>query len=572
MPYRILVCCLMLCLSGCDTSGETNDPKKGTTQTCTPGESFAADDGCNTCVCGDDGNKETAACTTLGCVFDPCAGKTCGEACSECDPSEPTCTETAVEKACNMDGQCTVDTGDLCETDLCTEVSCTVVEPSCEGSMAYSGYADQCDPDTGKCITPPVAPPQDCAEQGQECVNGDCVDGACAPMDAAGEGDCAMVLGVVFTGKSCEMISGCTCIGNDCENLFGELSACEAAYSDCLETPYEPCANKTCGEGCTECAPDDPDCVETDVVKACNEAGACVADTGDLCGKDLCAEVDCPNSAPFCEDNIAYGGVYSECNPATGECLIAPGMPPQDCTEEGLTCEKGQCVEGKGDCAALDAVGVGSCDAYFGVTWNGSECVGVSGCDCEGADCDKLYQEVEACQKAHAECAGSYEPCAEKKCGAICTICDPTDKDCLETAVLKFCDAQGVCGSTEPLCADAMKTESCNNQGAPANDAFELMSATVEGDTLHLGVAYSGGCGEHFFSACYEELIAAGIDVIHLNVSHDANGDFCEAYLSEQLTIDLLPLQSYYKQATQAEEGVIKLVVNDGEQGLMYAF
>ena len=38
---------------------------------------------------------------------------------------------------------------------------------------------------------------------------------------------------------------------------------------------YDPCADKTCGDSCTVCAPDDADCVETMSVKQCSADGAC---------------------------------------------------------------------------------------------------------------------------------------------------------------------------------------------------------------------------------------------------------------------------------------------------------
>jgi hypothetical protein len=42
---------------------------------------------------------------------------------------------------------------------------------------------------------------------------------------------------------------------------------------------YDPCVGRPCGAPCNICAPDDPDCVETAVVKACNEQGKCLAET-----------------------------------------------------------------------------------------------------------------------------------------------------------------------------------------------------------------------------------------------------------------------------------------------------
>jgi len=49
-----------------------------------------------------------------------------------------------------------------------------------------------------------------------------------------------------------------------------------------------------------------------------------------------------------------------------------------------------------------------------------------------------------------------YEPCGGKSCGETCTLCDPADEDCAETAVEKACDAMGECvADTGDLCEEA---------------------------------------------------------------------------------------------------------------------
>lgn len=47
---------------------------------------------------------------------------------------------------------------------------------------------------------------------------------------------------------------------------------------------------------------------------------------------------------------------------------------------------------------------------------------------------------------------GSYDPCAGKVCGASCTVCDPADPSCVETAVVKSCDAGGSCVTGQVSC------------------------------------------------------------------------------------------------------------------------
>jgi hypothetical protein len=56
-------------------------------------------------------------------------------------------------------------------------------------------------------------------------------------------------------------------------------------------------------------------------------------------------------------------------------------------------------------CAALEVEGVGTCRALLGFGWNGRACISLSGCDCEGRDCDALHPSLEACKAAHDACA-----------------------------------------------------------------------------------------------------------------------------------------------------------------------
>ena len=39
----------------------------------------------------------------------------------------------------------------------------------------------------------------------------------------------------------------------------------------------------------------------------------------------------------------------------------------------------------------------------------------------------------------------AYDPCEGKACGESCTLCPPSAPDCVETAVVKACDAAGRC-------------------------------------------------------------------------------------------------------------------------------
>ena len=102
----------------CTAMGCGEDPDK-----CTPGETFEADDGCNTCTCPASGKKSEAPCTEMACVYVPCAGKKCGAACTLCAPGDPDCVESAVLKACNAKGECVSDAPALLGCDM--EIECT---------------------------------------------------------------------------------------------------------------------------------------------------------------------------------------------------------------------------------------------------------------------------------------------------------------------------------------------------------------------------------------------------------------------------------------------------------------
>lgn len=45
----------------------------------------------------------------------------------------------------------------------------------------------------------------------------------------------------------------------------------------------------------------------------------------------------------------------------------------------------------------------------------------------------------------------TYDPCGDKACGDPCTVCDPDDDTCEETAVEKVCNRNAVCTSAQPI-------------------------------------------------------------------------------------------------------------------------
>lgn len=60
----------------------------------------------------------------------------------------------------------------------------------------------------------------------------------------------------------------------------------------------------------------------------------------------------------------------------------------------------------------------------IGVVWDGDSCTTLSGCSCEGADCDDLYDSQRECQRDNIECGATV------RCGGFGGIQCPDDMYC----------------------------------------------------------------------------------------------------------------------------------------------
>ena len=85
--------------------------------------------------------------------------------------------------------------------------------------------------------------------------------------------------------------------------------------------------------------------------------------------------------------------------------------------------------------------------------------------------------------------------------------------------------------------------EALQNRSSDNSDPFDLISVVIKGDSVEITVAYSGGCRRHTFEVIWGGTIsdtdppATGIIILH-----DANGDMCEAYITETLKISMANL------------------------------
>jgi cysteine-rich repeat protein len=105
-------------------------------------------------------------------------------------------------------------------------------------------------------------------------------------------------------------------------------------------------------------------------------------------------------------------------------------------------------------------------------------------------------------------------------------------------------------------------------------DPLTITAAAIVGDDLNVEVKYGGGCEEHVIGLCWEEAFAESDPVqTGIQLWHDANGDLCDALITEMRTIDLSSLRVAWQEGYQQEHGTI-IVHLDGWDGgsLEYTF
>lgn len=105
-------------------------------------------------------------------------------------------------------------------------------------------------------------------------------------------------------------------------------------------------------------------------------------------------------------------------------------------------------------------------------------------------------------------------------------------------------------------------------------DDYTLNNATIDEDTLLINVSYSGGCEKHEMTLVASESFLESHPVqLPVSLAHNANGDACEAWLTEDYNFDLTPIKTMYQEAYLQEAGTIILRLKDTPNSdLVYEF
>lgn len=83
-----------------------------------------------------------------------------------------------------------------------------------------------------------------------------------------------------------------------------------------------------------------------------------------------------------------------------------------------------------------------------------------------------------------------------------------------------------------------------SNIDSLAHDPIYIHEAFVDGDCLQIKLSYSGGCKQHTIDLA--RMLPSESDNSNIptfEISHNANGDMCEAYFTKELRFDLTPLK-----------------------------
>ena len=106
------------------------------------------------------------------------------------------------------------------------------------------------------------------------------------------------------------------------------------------------------------------------------------------------------------------------------------------------------------------------------------------------------------------------------------------------------------------------------------SDSFDIESLSLQGDLLKLVVSYGGGCETHSFVAWTDNSLSLDQPpVINLFISHNANGDLCEALLQQDLLIDLSPIKAAFLKANPGQaSGLVSVMVDNNNATVQYEF
>ena len=220
------------------------------------------------------------------------------------------------------------------------------------------------------------------------------------------------------------------------------------------------------------------------------------------------------------------------CAPADGGCFAngvyyangTAAIPAPD------GCNRCTCIDGGLACTEIGCAPSGGACAYDGVQYaDGTTFPATDGCNT-------------------CTCDDGSVACTEIACASACTVFGQRYSDAVPAP-----DGCNTCKCVDGEAGGCTKIACGPRPIAPCGESFEgdpiqLDALRVVGDTLELDVSYSGGCESHYVRICYDPAFLESNPVqVQMRVEHDAQGDLCEAYLSETVTADLASIRDAWR-------------------------
>lgn len=362
--------------------------------------------------------------------------------CLVCDSTNP------LRWSPRTDGTGCTDDGNDCTDDVCSNGACT--HPDKESGAACGGAGgNECREDgtcdgAGQCVS-------EFKPQGTPC--GDPSDTDCDRPDTCdGAGQCTdnfISAGVVcgdLTDTECNPADLCDGSGACVVNTVDDGTACT---DDGIE-----CTSDTCMAGVCEHEP--------------LADGETCPDDGNECTDDVCTDGQCthPNKleGTACGDDLDDDCTDPDTCNASGQCLSRHEADGTACTDDGIECTADACVDGV--CTHNDLPNGSACtdDGLFCTgpeTCQNGECVsGGDPCTAPGLTCDAAAEAADGCSCASDAACNDGQYCTGVET-CVNGACESSGDPC--TALGLQCDEQAnVCGCDDD--ADCDDGEFCNGE------------------------------------------------------------------------------------------------------------
>lgn len=105
----------------------------------------------------------------------------------------------------------------------------------------------------------------------------------------------------------------------------------------------------------------------------------------------------------------------------------------------------------------------------------------------------------------------------------------------------------------------------CSPLKKPNNEPLDpvtIQGLNINGDCLEISVSYAGGCENHDFGLTWDGSILKSLPPqANLPLSHDSNGDMCEALISETISFRIKKLQAVANPTV-----IINVIAPDGSK------